>query len=186
MFLKDDNVIVLDFLQKGHAIGRREPIAQVVGKMYFSLLEVVMKKDIVVKNGDELYIGKDEREKVDHIKRRIMVKDLTTFAKSELPFVVEKLVKADEQRFVEFFNRAAPISTRMHQLELLPGFGKKHMWDIIKERKKGPYKSFENLKERIKLLPDPRNAVIKRIMQELENKNERYRLFVAGPPRRRY
>ncbi len=35
-------------------------------------------------------------------------------------------------------------------------------------------------------MPDQEKAVIKRIMEELENENERYRLFVAGPPRRRY
>ncbi len=184
MFLRDDDVIVLDFLSGGHATGRREPIAQVIGKKYFSLLEVVVKKDIAVKYGDRLYIGQDKREKVDHIKKRINTRDLTTFAKSELPFVIEKLVSENEEKFVDFFNKAAPLSTRMHQLELLPGFGKKHMWDIIKERKLGAFKSFDDLKKRVHLLPDPKNAIIKRIQEELENENERYRLFVAGPTRR--
>ena len=184
MFLRDDDVIVLDFLPKGHATGRREPIAQVLGEKYFSLLEVIIKKDITVKYGDKLYIGQEKREKVDHIKRRINTRDLTTFAKSELPFVIEKLVNENEQKFVDFFNKAAPLSTRMHQLELLPGFGKKHMWDIIKARKTAPFKDFDDLKKRVHLLPDPKHAIIKRIQEELENENERYRLFVAGPTRR--
>ena len=183
MFLKDENVIVLDFLSQGHATGRGEPIAQVIGEKYFSLLEIIIRKDAAVKSGDKLYIGQDKRDKVDHIKRRITTMDLTTFARSELPFVVEKMVQENEPKFVEFFNKSAPLSTRMHQLELLPGFGKKHMWDIINERKKGPFTSFDNLKERVKLLPDPRQAIIKRILEELENENERYRLFVAGPTR---
>ena len=110
--------------------------------------------------------------------------DLTSFAKSELPFVIEKLVKENEQRFVDFFNNAQPISTRLHQLELLPGIGKKHLWDIIDERKKGPFTSFEDVKNRIKLMPDPSNAIIKRIMEELENDNVRFRLFVSGPTKR--
>jgi len=109
---------------------------------------------------------------------------LTTFARSELPFVVEKLIRENEKRFVDFFNNARPISTRLHQLELLPGVGKKHMWDIINNRKKGEFKSFEDIKKRIKLMPDPMNAVIKRIMEELETESIRYRLFVAGPVRR--
>ena len=109
---------------------------------------------------------------------------MTTFAKSELPFVVENLVKENEIRFVEFFNKSQPISTRLHQLELIPGVGKKHMWDIIKERKKGPFTSFDDIRNRIKLMPDPRSSVIKRIMEELEDDNVRYRLFVAGPTRR--
>jgi len=98
--------------------------------------------------------------------------------------VVEKLVKENEPRFVNFFNNARPISTRLHQLELLPGVGKKHMWDIINERKKGEFKSFEDIRKRIKLMPDPVNAIIKRIMEELESNIVRYRLFVAGPVRR--
>jgi len=176
---------VLDFLPRGHAIGRGEPIAQVVGDKYFSLLEVVIKKDVNVKNGDKVYIGEGKRDQVDHIKRRIEVKDLTTFAKSELPFVVEKLVKENEAKFVDFFNKAQPISTRLHQLELLPGIGKKHMWDIIEDRKtNGPFKSFEDIKHRIKLIPDPLSMIVKRIMEELENENVRYRLFVAGPTKR--
>jgi putative nucleotide binding protein len=58
------------------------------------------------------------------------------------------------------------------------------MWDIINERKKEPFKSFEDIKKRIKLMPDPINSIVKRIMEELENGNVRYRLFVAGPVRR--
>ena len=56
-FLRDENVIVLDFLPRGHSTGRQEPIAQVIGEKYFSLLEVVVKKDIILKSGDKTYIG---------------------------------------------------------------------------------------------------------------------------------
>ena len=51
-FLRDENVIVLDFLPRGHATGRQEPLAQVLGKKYFSLLEVVVRKDAILKSGD--------------------------------------------------------------------------------------------------------------------------------------
>jgi putative nucleotide binding protein len=183
-FLKDENVIVLDFLSRGHSTGRQEPLAQVIGKKYFSLLELVVKKDVVLKPGDETYIGDAKRDQIDHIKRRITTRDLTTFARSELPFVVEKLVKTNEIQFVNFFNNARPISTRLHQLELLPGVGKKHMWDIINERKNGEFTSFEDIKKRIKLMPDPPNVIIKRILEELDDESVRYRLFVAGPVRR--
>lgn len=183
MFLRDDNAIVLDFLPHGHGTGRPEPIAQVIGNKYFSLLEVVVRRDVVLKQGDIVYIGEEKREKIDHIKMRITSKELTTFAKTELPHVVEQIMNEDEQRFVDFFNKAQPISTRLHQLELIPGVGKKHMWNIIGERKKGLFKNFAELRERIKLLPDPKAAVVKRILQELEDGEERYRIFVAGPPK---
>jgi putative nucleotide binding protein len=183
-FLRDENVIVLDFLPRGHASGRQEPLAEVIGDKYFSLLEVVVRRDVELKPGDKVYIGESKRDKIDHIKRRIPVNELSSYAKSELPFVVEKLVKENEPRFVNFFNTAQPISTRYHQLELIPGIGKKHLWDIIDERKKSPFTSFDDIKKRIKLMPDPANAIIKRVMEELENEEVRFRLFVAGPTKR--
>jgi len=182
--MHDENVIVLDFLPRGHSSGKSESIAQVIGIKYFSLLEIVAKDGVTLAHGDKIYVGEGVRDQVDHIKRRLKTMELTNFSRSELPFIVEKIVKEDEPRFIGFFNTAQPLSTRLHQLELLPGVGKKHMWDIIDERKKGPFKSFEDLKTRIKLLPDPQGAIIKRIMEELENEDERYRIFVAGPLRR--
>ena len=65
----------------------------------------------------------------------------------------------------------------MHQLELLPGLGKKHMWQIIETRDEKPFESFSDLKNRVKLMPDPEKAVIKRILQELEG-IEKHKLFV--------
>ena len=183
-FLKDEYVIVLDFLSSGHSMGRREPIAQVLGTRHFSLLEVVVRYDIKIKSGDKLYIGGDKREQVERIKRRIKTRDLTNFAKSELPFIVEGLIKENEEMFVEFFNNSRPLTTRLHQLELLPGVGKKHMWEIIKQRKVEKFKSFDDIKARIKLIPNPASTINKRIMVELETDDIRYRLFVAGPVKR--
>jgi len=184
LFYRDDNAIVLDFLPKGRASGKPEPLAQVIGDKYFGLLEVIIKPGISVKTGDKVYIGEGERKEVERIKRRISARDLTTLARSELPYIVEKIVKENEKRYVDFFNKCQPISTRLHQLELLPGIGKKHMWAIISERKKGEFKSFEDLKNRVKLLPDPVGMIVKRILQEIENEHERYRLFAVGPPQR--
>ena len=78
---------------------------------------------------------------------------------------------------MEFFNKAQPITIRMHQLELLPGLGKKHMNAIIEEREKEPFKSFEDLKARVKLIPDPEKIIMRRIMLEMEGK-EKHKIFV--------
>ena len=65
----------------------------------------------------------------------------------------------------------------MHQLELLPGFGKKHMMAILEERKNKSFKNFGDIKKRIPNLPDPKKAIEKRLLRELEN-IERHNLFV--------
>ena len=177
--MKDEYVIVLDFLPHGRPSDRRpEPLAQVIGEKFFNLLEVILKEGVTVKPGDRLYIGEGKRERVKYIRGRISYNELTSFAKTELENVLEKLVEENEQRFVEFFNRAGPVTTRLHSLELLPGIGKKHLWDIITQRKRKPFESFEDIKKRIAMLPDPKKMILKRIIIELKGEDRR-RLFVA-------
>ena len=51
------------------------------------------------------------------------------------------------------------------------------MWEIIEERKEKPFESFEDMKSRIRLLPDPEKAIVKRIISEINNE-DKYKLFV--------
>ncbi|MEM1578622.1 MAG: DUF655 domain-containing protein [Archaeoglobaceae archaeon] len=178
----EDYVYVLDFLPYGHVddkrpIHKREPLAQVIGERFFTLLEVSIKKGKNPLVMDRLYIGKEEREVVNRIKRKLRYEELTPSAKKELPFVVENIVKSREKDFVEFFNKAEPITTRMHQLELLPGVGKKTMWAIIEERKKETFKSFEEIAKRVKGV-QPLKLVVGRIIYEIQNPNTKYRVFI--------
>ena len=175
---KDDWAIVLDFLSHGHyGMERSQPVAHVLGERYFSLLQVIIRDDITLKPEERVYIGEKKREKVKYIKGRIEVKDLTIAAKDQLADVIEGVIKKNPERFLEFFNKAGHITTRLHQLELLPGIGKKHLWAIINERKEKPFSSFDNLKKRVPLLPDPEKMVLKRILEEIEDK-DKYRIFV--------
>ena len=178
--MKDEYIIVLDFLSRGHADSRRaEPIAQGIGNNFLSLLEVVIKPDVVIKPGDLLYIGEKKRDQVKYIKGRIKYDGLTGYAKKELEDVIDKIIEKNEKRFVNFFNVAGPVSTRLHSLELLPGIGKKHMWAIIGERKKKKFEDFEDLKKRVDMLPDPKRMIKRRIIEELKE-TDRHRLFVVA------
>ncbi len=180
MIAKDDYIIVLDFLAHGKANDRRaEPLVQGVGNKYFNLLEVVVKDGITVKPKDKLYVGDDKREEVKYIRGRINYDELTSFSKSSIEEVLNEIVTTEEKRFADFFNKTGPVTTRLHTLELLPGIGKKHMWQIITERKKKPFESFKEIQNRVQMLPDPKRMVIRRIIDELEGK-DRYRLFVAS------
>ena len=132
-----------------------------------------------VKTKDKLYIGDNKRDEVKYIRSRIDYNALTSFSKAEIENIVKELIAADEKRFVDFFNRAGPITTRLHSLELLPGIGKRHMWDIIKKRRLKPFETFDDLKTRVAMLPDPKKMIVKRILDELQGK-DRHRLFVAS------
>lgn len=178
---KEENAIVLDYLEHGYPLDPsplKSPVAQALGLERLTLLELIPKKGIFLQPHEEVYIGEGKREQIHHIKGRITIEKLTTTARNELPHILDKLVSQNEQKFIQFFNRAQPLSTRMHQLELLPGLGKKHMWEILEARKQKPFESFADLKARVKLLPDPKTIITKRILAELEGK-EKYKIFVG-------
>ena len=179
---KEENAIVLDFLPNGYPFDERPmymktPVAQAIGKEHFVLLELVPKKGIHLQLYEEVYIGEGKRDKIHHIVGKISLSKLTRTANSELEFVIKDIVKKNEKKFIEFFNTARPLSTRMHQIELLPGVGKKHMWEIVNSRDEKPFESFDDIKKRVKLMPDPEKLVIKRILEELGGA-EKHRLFV--------
>ncbi|MEK6842653.1 MAG: DUF655 domain-containing protein, partial [Nanoarchaeota archaeon] len=88
----------------------------------------------------------------------------------------EKVVKEREKEFVEFFNKAEAINKRVHQLEFLPGLGKKYTKEILMQREIKKFESFEDIKKRIPNLPFPEKTVEKRILLELIG-FERYNLF---------
>jgi len=182
--IREENVIVLDFLPNGYPFDsrpshRKTPIVQALGKEHLILLELVPKRDVFLKPLQEIYIGGGKREQIHHILGRLPVNKLTQTAKSELEFVVKDIVNKNEKRFVDFFNTAPPLTMRMHSLELLPGLGKKHMWEIIEERRGEPFKSFQDIKSRVKLMPDPEKIIVKRIMKELLNPDEeKHKLFI--------
>ncbi len=178
---KDDQAIVLDFLPKGHiGMERSQPVAQVLGDKYFSLLEVIIREGVAVKPGQLLYIGDKKRDEVKYIRGRISISELSSAAKEELPKTIQAIIDNDPSQFLAFFNTSGSLSTRLHQLELLPGLGKKHLWKVIEERKVKPFESFDDIKKRISLLPDPKKMIIKRIEGEIEG-SDRYYLFVLKP-----
>ena len=176
---REEYAIILDFLPNGYPLStqfRNRPIAQAIGTKYFTLLEISPKKDAALSLGEKVYIGPEERPKVEIIIGRMPYDKLTATARSELEHVIKEMVLSEEVRFVEFFNRAGPLSMRMHSIELIPGIGKKVMWDVINARDDKPFESFEDMYARILHLPDINSAMVKRIIDELQAK-DKHRLF---------
>ena len=175
----EEYAYVLDYLPHGRpGVTRRYRagvLVQVVGEEYFTLLEAIVKETITVRPSDKVYVGKEAREKITYIIGRIGYEELTSTAKMELPGVVEKVVANRENLFVSFFNTTQAITPRMHSLELLPGIGKKYMWQVINNRERKPFESYKDLQKRTEL-PNPVKLITKRVMEELEG-DSKYRLF---------
>ncbi|MFP4568370.1 MAG: DUF655 domain-containing protein [Candidatus Woesearchaeota archaeon] len=180
---REETAIVLDFLLNGYSEDRspshlKTPIVQAIGVVNFTILELVPRKGVFLQPFEKVYVGQSKRDKIHHINGRIPHSKLTSTAKAEVEHAVKEIVISDEARFIDFFNTARPLNTRVHTLEFLPGVGKKHMMEILEERRDKPFASFSDLKARVKLIQDPEKIVVKRIVQEIQGL-EKYNLFVS-------
>ncbi len=174
---KEEYAIVLDFMSTGKSFSTRaEPIAQVIGEDFFTLLEAVPKEGTSISIGERVYIGKENRDKISLIKARIPFSQLTETAKSSLPDALTRIIREHEKRFSDFFNDAGPLNIREHSLELLPGIGKKNLNAIIVARKQKRFENFADISSRISFIQDPAKMISRRVMAELEG-TERFYLF---------
>jgi len=179
----EEHAYVLDFLPHGRpgirptgrAGYRAGALVQLIGEEFFTLLEALVKEGVVLRPHNRVYVGKKTRKEITYIIGRISYDELTAAAKMELPAVISKIVLNREKEFVDFFNTAHAMTPRMHALELIPGIGKKYMWQVIDEREKKSFENFEDLQKRTEI-PDPVKLITKRILEELAGESK-YRLF---------
>lgn len=179
--VKEEYVLVLDYLAHGYlnqSGGRNKPVVQGIGTKAFTLLELTPKKDVFLQPLDKVYIGNKEREKIHHIKGKLEYNKLSSTGKAELEHALKQIVLEQEERFVNFFNKAQPLNTRTHIIEMLPGVGKKHLQVLVEERRIKDFESFADIKNRVKMMPNPEKVVVKRILAELQGK-EKHDLFVG-------
>lgn len=175
---------ILDYLPYGYPddtrpVYQKKPLVLVIGEAKFTLMELTPKKNKIPKIYDCVYIGEGEREVIDHVNHRLKYNDLTPTAKKELLYVLTKIVKENEEKFVQIYNEAGSITPRLHTLDLLPGIGKKLMWTILEERKKRSFSSFEDLTKRVKGLHQPEKIIARRIEEELKDEISKYKIFIV-------
>jgi putative nucleotide binding protein len=170
---------VLDFMQRGKSTvikGREGPIVQAIGEERLTLLELLAAENADLDIGEKVKIGKEGREKIESVLGKLAHEELTPESTASLPGVVENLVKANEQKYVAYFNELQPLTPRLHGLELIPGIGKTFMREILDLREKQPFASFDDLQHRVGLR-DPAKLIARRIVEELSG-DSRINLFV--------
>jgi putative nucleotide binding protein len=182
----EEYAYVLDFLlhgrpgvhPQGRAGYRAGALVQLIGEEFFTLLEALVRDGVMLKANDRVYVGKEPREEITYIIGRIGFDELTAAGRMELSSAISRIVLSRESWFVNFFNTARAVTPRMHALELIPGIGKKYMWQVINEREKQPFQTYDDLQRRTEL-PNPVKLVTKRILEELEG-DSKYRLFTRA------
>jgi len=178
--------VVLDYLAHGLSDDSRpryekSPAGYALGLEDFQLYEVAFDEDERLTIGSEVVVEPSEKRNVVLECREVEYDDLSSGAQSELEYVVADIVEEYEERFVDFYNDAQPITLRLHQLNLLPGIGKKLRNGILDERKRKPFESFEELSERVSGLHDPDEILVERILEELRDDDLKYQTFVGRP-----
>jgi putative nucleotide binding protein len=174
---------ILDYLPNGRQTEHgfhREPLVLAVGEDELKLFELVPRPGAVVSPGQRIPLVPLEGKPppIDHVRRRLAYDELTVAARAELTSALERIVRANPSRYLKFFNEAPAVSRRFHLLELLPGIGKKTMQQIVDERKRAPFSSFQEMETRLHL-KSPELLIVGRIEQELSGVEDKYRLFVA-------
>ncbi|MGC8600885.1 MAG: DUF655 domain-containing protein [Thermoprotei archaeon] len=178
--INEEYAIVLDYLPYGNPYSNRQsptPIIQAMGVFYFTLFEATPGLALgQVKPGEKIYVGPDVSYNYIRINAIISYDDLTPASKKTLDEALTNIIKEREKDFVDFLNKSSPITTRLHQLELIPGIGKKIMWKALDERKLAPFQSFEDFEKRVGV-KNLAQAIKKRIIEEMQGKDN-FRLFV--------
>jgi putative nucleotide binding protein len=174
---------ILDYLPNGRPTERgfhREPLALAIGEDELKLFELEPRPGAKLVAGARIPLVSvgDAPPPIDHVRRRIGYDELTVAGRAELPTTLERIVRANMPRYLRFFNESPAVSRRFHLLELLPGIGKKTMQQIVDERRRAPFASFEDLEARLRL-KSPERLIVGRIEQELSGVEDKYRLFVA-------
>ena len=175
----EEYAYVLDFSLRSKSItvrGKEGIIIHSIGEEHLTLLELLGAQNVDFEIGERVFIGRDGRDKVLSVLGRLEYNDISQSAKNELLSIIEKIVSANERRFIDYINMAQPITPRIHALELIPGVGKTYMRTIIKERDKKKFESFADIQNRVGLR-EPSKLISKRIIEEVSGQS-RMNLFV--------
>lgn len=168
-----------DFLPAGvktKEYSQRFQVITVVGTEKFSILRIFLKKNLnTIALGDNVNLD-EMKDNFQHVKK-LRSTDWTLTLKDEIIDAIEKIVKLEEVKFVDFFNHAHLITNRLHQLKILPTIGEKRVVQILKIRDQQEFLSYEDIEERIGL--NPIEMVTKRVMEELEEE-QKYVLFTKN------
>ena len=187
---KENYAIILDYLPMGYLNSsmtkfQGKPIAQAIGIDMFTFLELGPKTGVILEIGEVVYIGKGKRDKIYRILGKLDVENLTRSSILEIDDAIDEIVEAHEQRYVNYFNTSGSISMKLHGLGLLPGINGQMVRNILKERDRKRFKSFEDIKNRVPSVKNPQKNVSDKIREELnlipQKKKHNIRIFTPIP-----
>ncbi len=149
------------------------PIAVIVTFNKFQFFDAILTKGRKIQVGQLIDISQRGADRITL--KEIRYNDLSDSAVKILPEMIKEIVNRLESRFINFLNVAQPLTTQMHQLQLLHGIGNKRLWQILEASKKTTFTDFKDFTNRTGI-SYPMSLFTNRILQEIKG-TEKYFLF---------
>ena len=175
----EEYAYVLNFDTRGKSQtvrGRDGIILSAVGEQRLTLLEILGSEDSSFEIGEIIFIGKEGRPKVESVLGKLDYTKISSNAQNELLNIIEKIVRTNEEYFVDYINNAQPITPRKHSLELIPGIGKTYLKILLDQITKKKFTDYNDLENRAGL-KEPVKHLTRRIMEEITGQTQ-FHLFV--------
>ena len=163
---------VISVNRRGRAVtsrGRDGTIVTAIGENRFTLLEMLGAEGAVFEIGERICVDREQETKVTLVLGKVRYERLSDQARGQIRDTIEQIVDEYEDRFVEYYNKADHLTTKVHALDQFPGIGRAYTRTILEERARRKFDSFEDIAERTGL-DDPRWCIVQRIDEEVTGK----------------
>jgi predicted nucleic acid-binding OB-fold protein len=155
-----------------------QPLVQAVATTSFALVDVIVTDASALNRGDRLYIGPGAWDRVVGIDRQLTYHALSAVVQGVLG-PIERIIRRNEDRFIEVFNTTILDDVNGHPLALLPGLSADCREEIIAERSQRRFADFATLTDRVACCEQPCALVAERVLAELREGEKTYRWLTA-------
>jgi len=124
--------------------------------------------------GDRIAIDSSS-EIISEIIGLTRITSLSPTVLEELPKVIASMLQDSPERCLGFYNRAGPLSLKMHSYELLPGIGSKKAQEMVETRGRVGWTELSALDEACGI--DSANLLANRLIEEMNDEHLQPRLL---------
>lgn len=156
-----------------------QPLVQAVGATTFALVDVTVTDASTLAHGDRLYVGPGTWERVVGIERRLTTEELGPAVRAVLAPTIERLIRRNEERFIEVFNMTMFEDREGHPLDLLAGLSDDCQAAIVAARSQRRFRDFADLTDRVACVEQPWELLVERVLLELRGDADPYRWLTA-------
>ena len=177
--IADDDWLVVLAIGTTTPFESAHPLVQAVATTSFALVDVIVTDASALDRGDRLYVGPGAWEQVVGIDRQLSYYTLPAVVQGVLGPTIERIIRRNEDRFIEAFNTTTLPDRDEHPLELLPGLSADCREEIVAERSQRRFSDFAALTDRVACCEQPCALVAERVLAELCGDDDTYRWLTA-------